>query len=796
MRRHLPSILAFLVAFGAACSDDPVMPGAGDGSSPSKPQLDHTTAIPSVVVDVNNYLLRMSPNEIFDGIYKGQYLFFAGQVAYGTDGSHVYFYDTRGLTESFVDAGVAPFVELSTADADHYTAALLVESDDQTGGERQHLDVVTVRESFAFSTAPDDDYVIVRYTLANPTDADIAGAHLGFFADQDVIDATVNATHFDEGLQAAVSYHPDHAVRSAVVLLDRSVAAYQHWVNPTFGLGPDLSDPDSYAGWFDLLSGTGDSGELSFYDIRDALTTTPVDIPANGSVSLSVALVAGDDDADLAANVEAARARFGTMSPATPTVHPVEVVLTAGDAVFTGVISFDDETLANAFVAETSGCGTAPVTVTSTAGASVSVQFDRLDVDPNLVTGDRVYCGGRLADGSFFSGHDTPELPDSRIHLTAVVTEPSADWAPTWSPDGHTVAYSSDRDGTRAIWILDTAVPAAEPVKLTAGAGGGELAPDWSPDGQEIVFSRDGGIFAIDVGSGAERQITLTAAERNFEVRDIVPRWSPDGSQIAVWRFVDGASALEPKGNNIFVLPATGDLDGSGAVALSHFLGLYPEWGADGLVYFTGTLSADEGGFWAVYAVDPAGGAPTRTTPVEESQNRQPALSPNGGTLAFTHGFRLVLQDNALLRHTVATLSPSVLVNPFGRRQNVEFSPDGARVIFATEIDGDFQTVDGDIYVADFSPLLDPVARAEGLAASVQSLVDAGLLDEAGGAMLIESLEDVATKLENGQITAALKKVNAYINQVNALIESRRVGEIEGQQLIDGGTALADQISG
>jgi hypothetical protein len=46
------------------------------------------------------------------------------------------------------------------------------------------------------------------------------------------------------------------------------------------------------------------------------------------------------------------------------------------------------------------------------------------------------------------------------------------------------------------------------------------------------------------------------------------------------------------------------------------------------------------------------------------------------------------------------------------------------------------------------------------------------------------------------QLDAALNRVNAYINQVNALVRSRRLGESEGDRLIDGGSALADQIRG
>jgi serine/threonine protein kinase/Tol biopolymer transport system component len=93
----------------------------------------------------------------------------------------------------------------------------------------------------------------------------------------------------------------------------------------------------------------------------------------------------------------------------------------------------------------------------------------------------------------------------------------------TWSPDGQSIAYASDREGNFDIWVQR--LDGSAPVQLTKSPAQ-DRQPDWSPDGSTIVFSsnRDGGgIFAIPAGGGAEHRLSA------FGVR---PKWAPDGSQI------------------------------------------------------------------------------------------------------------------------------------------------------------------------------------------------------------------------------------------------------------------------
>ena len=108
------------------------------------------------------------------------------------------------------------------------------------------------------------------------------------------------------------------------------------------------------------------------------------------------------------------------------------------------------------------------------------------------------------------------------------VVAPGDDVEPAWSPDGRSVAFSSNRAGTFDIYVMGT--DALEIRQLTAGAGD-ETSPVWSPDGTRVVFSEDGRLTVARAadGSGAVRVASGTT-----------PQAEPD------WRIVPSATELLP----------------------------------------------------------------------------------------------------------------------------------------------------------------------------------------------------------------------------------------------------------
>jgi Tol biopolymer transport system component len=137
---------------------------------------------------------------------------------------------------------------------------------------------------------------------------------------------------------------------------------------------------------------------------------------------------------------------------------------------------------------------------------------------------------------------------------TELLPSGGVDGAPSYSPDGNSVAFLSSRSGEIELW--DYRRGSAKPEQLTSYHGSGFLfLPRWAPDGRSIVFNfrKDGAtnITVYDLASRQLRNLTST------QTRDYNPVFSRDGKYIfyssnedgapRFWRMaVDGHTPAEP----------------------------------------------------------------------------------------------------------------------------------------------------------------------------------------------------------------------------------------------------------
>ena len=119
---------------------------------------------------------------------------------------------------------------------------------------------------------------------------------------------------------------------------------------------------------------------------------------------------------------------------------------------------------------------------------------------------------------------------------------------PDISPDGKLVAFSYLGD----IWVVETIGGVARPITTHRAH---DINPVFSPDGKTLAFSsnRHGSynVYTIPVTSGKPTRLTFDSSN------DMVTGWSPDGKTIL---FTSNRSTSFPPGPEIYTVPADGGM--------------------------------------------------------------------------------------------------------------------------------------------------------------------------------------------------------------------------------------------
>jgi eukaryotic-like serine/threonine-protein kinase len=191
------------------------------------------------------------------------------------------------------------------------------------------------------------------------------------------------------------------------------------------------------------------------------------------------------------------------------------------------------------------------------------------------------------------------------------------DRAPAVSPDGRTIAFSSDRDGQPRIWLKQL-------------AGGGEAAltsgpddlPRFSPDGSMLLFARresaHPSLYRTGIVGGEARKLIEDAAEGD---------WSPDGKQIVVLRWRSEGGLAD---SSLAIAPADGGEPREVVRIPGHQL-IHPRWSPDGETIATTEIGAG-GASKFLYLID-VRTRKFRLLPQGAGLVSAPAWSGDGGNL-------------------------------------------------------------------------------------------------------------------------------------------------------------------
>jgi Tol biopolymer transport system component len=206
---------------------------------------------------------------------------------------------------------------------------------------------------------------------------------------------------------------------------------------------------------------------------------------------------------------------------------------------------------------------------------------------------------------------------------------------PAWSPDGRSLAYSSDRGGTLDLWLRDLETGADR--QLTDLADLAAVSASWSPDGTQLAFlDQTGALHTVEVASG-DVQLVYPAT---FEPGR--PTWSPDGNVIAMAavvpysaRFREGLSKI------LLVNRTTGEaryVDPMPHRSIQTRGDDGPVWSPDGtmLAFVVGNLAY-------VLPVDPDGSPTGEARPVTSEVTDAVSWSGDSTRLLYLNNGRLRL---------------------------------------------------------------------------------------------------------------------------------------------------------
>ena len=288
-------------------------------------------------------------------------------------------------------------------------------------------------------------------------------------------------------------------------------------------------------------------------------------------------------------------------------------------------------------IALRAGAAAAAVLLASAAGAARAA--------PSLGEPSLSPDGREIA---FVSGGDIWTVPVGGGVAQLLVSDPATESRPLWSPDGATLAFTSNRTGSTNLYLLTLAT--GEVRRLT-WADTAETLDAWSRDGRWLYFSsgvndvgRQSDVFRVSVEGGTPLEVSRERYLAEFQGAP-----SPDGRTLALmarglsngqwWR--NGHSHIDETELWLKPVDAPGGYRRLVAGGAKH---AFPMWSPDGAAV---SYMSDESGAENLWRAPVAGGAPQPLTRFTSGRVLWPSIAYDGRAIVFERDFGIWRWDAA-----------------------------------------------------------------------------------------------------------------------------------------------------
>ena len=243
------------------------------------------------------------------------------------------------------------------------------------------------------------------------------------------------------------------------------------------------------------------------------------------------------------------------------------------------------------------------------------------------------------------------------------------------SPDGTKLAFNSNLNGVYQMFVKDIEPFAPQ---LILSDDNDLQTPNYSPNGQEIVYSvkfsdKTGELRILNLNDKKSRLLLKTSSGNNY------PRWSPDGNWIAFHQEAEGkwdVFKIKSDGTELMKLtdhPASDSL---------------PNWFPDGKSLIFRTTRNGDSSLSEIYRMN-ADGSDQTPLKIEKGYLGWSTVSPDGTSLVYSCNRQQLRGGTLNLCAANADGSnEKLLLERSGNNVHAAFSPDGKRVAFVANSDG------------------------------------------------------------------------------------------------------------